>query len=80
MYGFIFWGWGGGGGGMHFCPETMTPTQSQLIEIYSVDWTDVYGTPSIEHRTDPVSYKYQWTTNTTATLVIMEFFANSNPN
>ena len=27
-----------------FCPGTMTPTQSQLIQIYSVDWTDVYNT------------------------------------
>ena len=32
------------------------PTQSQLIQIYSVDWTDVYDTHNIEHRTEPVSH------------------------
>ena len=32
------------------------PTQSQLIQIYSVDWTDVYDTYNIEHRTEPVSH------------------------
>ena len=26
------------------------PTQRQLIQIYSVDWTDVYDTHNIEHR------------------------------
>ena len=30
--------------------------QSQLIQIYSVDWTDVYDTHNIEHRTEPVSH------------------------
>ena len=33
-----------------------TATQSQLIQIYSVDWTDVYDTHNIEHRTEPVSH------------------------
>ena len=28
----------------------------QLIQIYSVDWTDVYDTYNIEHRTEPVSH------------------------
>ena len=32
------------------------PTQSQLIQIYSVDCTDVYDTHNIEHRTEPVSH------------------------
>ena len=32
------------------------PTQSQLIQIYSVDWTDVYDTHNIEHRTEPVRH------------------------
>ena len=32
------------------------PTQSQLIQIYSVDWTDVHDTHNIEHRTEPVSH------------------------
>ena len=45
------------------------PTQSQLIQIYSVDWTYVYDTPNIEHRTSK-PLKYQRTTNTTATLVV----------
>ena len=36
---------------MHFCPGT-----SQLIQIYSVDWTDVYDTYNIEHRTEPVNH------------------------
>ena len=46
------------------------PTQSQLIQIYSVDWTDVYDT---QHRTQNRTskpLKYQRTTNTTATLVV----------
>ena len=30
--------------------------QSQLIQIYSVDWTDIYDTHNIEHRTEPVSH------------------------
>ena len=29
------------------------PTQSQLIQIYSVGWRDVYDTHNIEHRTEP---------------------------
>ena len=32
------------------------PTQSQLIQIYSVDWTDVYDTHNIEHRTEPFNH------------------------
>ena len=32
------------------------PTQSQLIQVYSVGWIDVYDTHNIEHRTEPVSY------------------------
>ena len=28
----------------------------QLIQIYSVDWTHVYDTHTIEHRTEPVSH------------------------
>ena len=32
------------------------PTQSQLIQIYSVDWTDVYDTYNIGYRTEPVSH------------------------
>ena len=32
------------------------PTQSLLILIYSVDWTDAYDTHDIEHRTKPVSH------------------------
>ena len=31
-------------------------TQSQFIQIYSVDWTGVYETHNIEHRTEPVSH------------------------
>ena len=31
-------------------------TQGQLIQIYSVDWTDVHETHNIEHRTEPVSH------------------------
>ena len=27
-----------------------------LIQIFSVDWTDVYDTHNIEHRTEPVSH------------------------
>ena len=41
---------------MHFFQGRWQPTQSQLIQIYSVDWTDVYDTHNIEHRTDPVSH------------------------
>ena len=40
---------------MYFCPGTMT-IQSQLIQIYNVDWTDVYDAHNIEHRTEPVSH------------------------
>ena len=36
-------------------PSTWAPS-SQLIQIYSVDWTDVYDTHSIENRTEPVSH------------------------
>ena len=32
------------------------PTQSQLIQIYSVDWTNVYDTHNIENRTEPFSH------------------------
>ena len=32
------------------------PTQSQLSQIYNVDWIDVYETHNIEHRTEPVSH------------------------
>ena len=32
------------------------PTQSQLIQIYSVYWTDVYDTHNIEHRTESLSH------------------------
>ena len=32
------------------------PTQSQLIQIYSVYWTDAYDTHNIEHRTEPGSH------------------------
>ena len=32
---------------MHFCPGTMT-TQSQLIQICSVNWTYVYDTHNID--------------------------------
>ena len=39
---------------MRFCPGKITRTQSQLIQIYSVDWTDVYDTYNIEHGTEPV--------------------------
>ena len=31
-------------------------TQSELIQIYSVDWTDIYTTHNSEHRTEPVSH------------------------
>ena len=41
---------------MHLCPGMMAAHQSQLIQIYSVDWTDVYDTYNIEHRTEPVSH------------------------
>ena len=30
--------------------------KNALIQIYSVDWTDVYNTHNIEHRTEPVSH------------------------
>ena len=40
-----------------FCPGTMTThAESILIQIYSVDWTDVYDTHSSEHRTEPISH------------------------
>ena len=39
-----------------FVQGRQQPTQSQLIQIYSVDWTDVYDTYNIEHRTEPVSH------------------------
>ena len=39
-----------------FVQEQLQPTQSQLFQIYSVDWTDVYDTYTIEHRTEPVSH------------------------
>ena len=32
------------------------PTQSQLVQIYTVDWIGVYDTHNIEHRTEPVSH------------------------
>ena len=42
---------------MHFFVRgRKQPTQSQLIQMYSVDWTDVYDTYNIEHRTEPVSH------------------------
>ena len=41
---------------MRFCPGRWQPTQSQLIQIYSVAWTDVYDTHNIEHRTEPGSH------------------------
>ena len=31
-------------------------TQNQLIQIYSVDWTDVYDTHNIVHSSEPVSH------------------------
>ena len=31
-------------------------TQSQLIQIHSVDWTHVDDTHNIEQRTEPVSH------------------------
>ena len=46
------------------------PTQSQLIQIYNVDWTGIYDT---QHRTQNRTskpLKYQRTTNATATLVV----------
>ena len=30
--------------------------QGQLIQIYSVDWTDVYDTHNIKQRTEPVNH------------------------
>ena len=46
---------------MHFYPRTMTTHASQLIQIYSVDWTDIFDTHNIEHRTEPVShYNISW--------------------
>ena len=42
---------------MHFFVQgRWQPTQSQLIQIYSVDWTDVYDTHNSEHWTEPVSH------------------------
>ena len=41
---------------MHFYPGTITPKQSQLIQIYNLDWTDIYDTHNIEHRTEPFSH------------------------
>ena len=35
---------GGGGGLCTFVQGRLQPTQSQLIQIYSVEWTDVYDT------------------------------------
>ena len=29
---------------------------NQLIQIYSMDWREVYDTHNIEHRTEPVSH------------------------
>ena len=46
---------------MHFCQRTMT-THAKSINsdlqrgLDSVDWTDVYDTHNIEHRTEPVNY------------------------
>ena len=39
-----------------FYPGRWQPTQIQLIQIYSVDWTDVYDTHNIGHRTEPISH------------------------
>ena len=40
-----------------FCPGTMiTHAESILIQIYSVDWTDVYDTHNSEQRTEPISH------------------------
>ena len=39
-----------------FVQGRLQRTQSQLIQIYSVDWTYVYDTYTIEHRTEPVSH------------------------
>ena len=32
------------------------PRRSRLIQIYSVDWKDVYDTYNIEHRTESISH------------------------
>ena len=32
------------------------PMQSQLIQMYSMDWTDIYDTHNIEHRTEQVGH------------------------
>ena len=45
MFGFFYFLY------MHFVQGRWQPTQSQLIQIYSVDWRDVYDTHNIEHRT-----------------------------
>ena len=34
----------------------MTTHAEPFIQIYSVDWTDVYDTHNIEQRTEPVSH------------------------
>ena len=41
---------------MHFCPGAMTTYAEPIIQIYNVDWTDVYDTRNIEHRTEPVGH------------------------
>ena len=68
---------------MHFCPGTITTHAESIIQIYSVDWTDVYGTYNIEHRTEPVSHY-----SISGQLILPQrywlsiaswVFANSNP-
>ena len=55
---------------MHFCPGTITTHAVSINSDLQRGWTDVYDTRNIEHRTEPVSHKYQRTTNTTATLMV----------
>ena len=48
----LFWG----GGYAFLSRDDDNPRTSQLIQIYNVDWIDVYDTHNIEHRTEPVSH------------------------
>ena len=66
-----------------FCPGTIT-TQAESINSdfqLGLDWTDVYDTHSIEHRTEPGSHE-----NISGQLILPQrlwlsvgVFANSNP-
>ena len=53
---------------MHFVQGRLQPTQSQLIQIYSVDVRTTHTTLNTEENQLPL--KYQRTINTTETLEV----------